>query len=98
VPEICDGASHFARYVRDNLKARLLTGSQRSDMIRQAQRRGISRFDANLIIAAVLHRAGIPQELDDSDRAQTTPRWLLPAMIFAILQGLIVTGVWWVFA
>ena len=98
VPEICDGAAQFARYVRENLRGRLLTGSQRSEMIREAESRGIGRFDANLIIAAVLHRAGMPQEIDEFESPRPNRRWVLPAMTFAILQSLIVAGAWWLLA
>ena len=67
-------------------------------MIREAERRGIGRFDANLIIAAVLHRTGMSQEIDEFEPAKTKLRWALPAITFAIVQGLIVAGVWWMLA
>jgi hypothetical protein len=77
--------------------ARVLPYSQRLEMVDEAQRHGIGRFEANLIIAAVLHRAGIAQETTAELKPTPSRRgWLLPALTIAFVQCLIVAGAWWV--
>ena len=60
VPTILDAppAERFALLVRYSLIGTLLPYSARQALIRKAGRMGIKRFDANLIIAMVQHRAG----------------------------------------
>jgi len=49
-------SSQFAFEVREFLRDEQLTFSTRQQLLRTAQLRGIARFEANLIIAAVQHR------------------------------------------
>ena len=95
VPVVCDGAAQFARFVRENLRGPVLTYSQRLSMVNEAERRGIGRFDANLILAAVLHRSGMRHEMPELSPRRLRHGWLLPALTFAVLQGAILAGGWW---
>src|SRR4051794_38981135 len=56
-----DPAGEFADWVRDQLDGPLLRYSARLVLLKEAQRRGLGRFEANLVIASVLHRAGMGQ-------------------------------------
>src|SRR5688572_25146010 len=58
------GAAAFAQLVADHLEGPALRYSRRIRLLREAQRRGIGRFEANLIIAAVQHRAGESREVE----------------------------------
>jgi hypothetical protein len=50
-------ARTFARQIRDALDGKLLHYSDRMSLLREADRMGIGRFEANLLIATVQHRA-----------------------------------------
>jgi hypothetical protein len=52
-----DAAARFAAMVRQHLDGPVLCYEDRQTLLRTAARLGIGRFDANLIIAAVQHRA-----------------------------------------
>jgi hypothetical protein len=90
-----DAAASFARHVSQRLHGPILTYSQRQALVTCAQRQGITRFEANLIMAAVLHRSGIEQELAPPEPARTIRRWAIPAITFAFVQGSILAGAWW---
>src|SRR4051812_7432464 len=77
-----DPAGEFADWVRDQLDGPLLRYSVRLVLLKEAQRRGLGRFEANLVIASVLHRAGMGQEYELSPRRI---EWLAPVMTFVVL-------------
>src|SRR5437660_7727174 len=78
-----DAATDFAQWVQLQLDGPVLRYSARLLLLQEAQRRGLGRFEANLIIAGVLHRAGMAQEYEmRPNRAQ----WLAPVLTFVILQ------------
>jgi hypothetical protein len=88
-------ASHapamFLQLVLDHLDGGLLRYSVRARLLRQAERLGIGRFEANLIIAtAQHHRRGIASAAPPPER---TPTGLLLAAA-VLLQAGIVAGVW----
>jgi hypothetical protein len=90
-------AAMFAAHLAGEIPSSgVLTYSSRLSLLRHAQRLGVRRFEANLLIAAVLERrrqtAGAPPEADASPRVTS----LLPAvMTFLIVQGAFAVGVWW---
>ena len=88
-----DAATQFAHHVRQTLRGPILTYSQRQALVNYAHRRGITRFEANLIIAAVLHRSGVQQEFEPADSPRRA--WALPALTFVVVQGVILAGAWW---
>jgi hypothetical protein len=73
----------------------VLRYSRRTDLIRTAERSGIGRFEANLIIAAVQHEAGervVVEGIRSSRR--TFPSWLPLALAAIATQVAILLGVW----
>jgi hypothetical protein len=55
-PTPASPTSEFTTEVRDFLRNEMLTYSDRQNLLKSAEHRGIPRFEANLIIAAVQHR------------------------------------------
>lgn len=53
-------AGAFAQLVSQELDGPVLRYSKRQQLLREADRRGIGRFEANLIIAAVQHQTDRP--------------------------------------
>jgi hypothetical protein len=89
-----DPADDFAQWVRGQLNGPVLRYSTRLIFLKEAQQRGLGRFEANLIIARVLHRnGGMAQEYELAPRRI---EWLAPAMTFVLLQSALVLGAWWV--
>jgi hypothetical protein len=87
-----DPSEAFAATVEAAIAGSLLRYSQRLTLLKDAQRRGIGRFEANLIIAAVVHRAGIRQETT----IPPTRSRLLPVLLTVLVtQAAIVAGAWW---
>jgi hypothetical protein len=90
-----DPAAEFAAWVPDQLNGPVLRYSARLVLLNEAQLRGLGRFEANLIIASVLHRAGMGQEYELPPRRI---EWLAPVMTFVVLQSALLLGAWWVLA
>jgi hypothetical protein len=84
----------FAEYVDRQLEAGILRWSRRAKLLKMAERAGIGRFEANLIIASVQYRHGMKLAPD----ARPSRRWLAPVLAFAAVQGAIVAGVWYLVA
>ncbi len=91
-PETASDA--FTFYVRQNLEAPILRYSQRLKLLKQAQRMGVGRFEANLVIARVLHEQGIGQEIEYGPD-QPKGGWMAPLLTFIIVQAAILGGAWW---
>jgi hypothetical protein len=86
-----DPRDGFADHVRATLDGPVLRYSQRLTLLKDAQRRGLGRFEANLVIASVLHAQGLGQEYELRPRAG----WM-PAVITVItVQMLIAASCWW---
>jgi hypothetical protein len=88
-------ARDFADLVSSRLIGPLLTYTQRRDLLREAKARGINGFEANLIIAAVLHHHGrlgqVRMPCVEPTRAQLRiPLWLIAAAV----ELAIVAGAW----
>jgi hypothetical protein len=82
-------AASFGRLVAQQLEGPVLRYSRRQALLREAERRGIGRFEANLIIAAVQHqtRNEKTSRANESD-AEDASAWRLGAAACAV-QGLI---------
>jgi len=81
--------------VADHMTGRVLRYSARQALIHHATRLGIGRFEANLIIAAVQHRAGgaaRPESDDEKANRLGSGVFFITA---AIVQATILAGVWW---
>ena len=92
--EAVDASTEFAGVVLGSIEGPVLRYSQRLALLRDAERRGIGRFEANLIIAAVLHRHGMGQEYELPPVGRMG--WVAPALTFVGVQSAIVLGAWWV--
>jgi hypothetical protein len=78
--------------VRDRIDGPVLRYSHRTTLVREAEQRGIGRFEANLIIAAVQHEAG---ERRVTEPVSTTSRsWIGAAVAVVATQGAIVLALW----
>jgi hypothetical protein len=85
-------AATFAQLVRDRMDGPVLRYSHRTALVREAEQRGIGRFEANLIIAAVQHEAG---ERRATEPVSTTSRsWIRAAVAVVATQGAIVLALW----
>ncbi|HYE19127.1 MAG TPA: hypothetical protein VEA69_11820 [Tepidisphaeraceae bacterium] len=87
-------SAQFAHHVRGSLAGPILRYEERLKLLRQAEKLGVGRFEANLVIARVLNEQGMGQEVEwGPDRARKG--WALPIGAFVVVQGLVVAGVWW---
>ena len=93
-PPSPDPSAVFAEYVRAQLDGPVLRYSQRLTLLKEAERRGVGRFEANLIIAKVLYQAGLVQEYQFPPEPRRA--WLAPLVTFIIVQTTILAGAWWV--
>lgn len=95
-PTEVDVSAEFADVVAASIDGPVLRYTQRQVLIRDAERRGIGRFEANLIIAAVLHRRGMGQEYELPPVPGGVLEWVAPVMTFVGVQAAILAGAWWV--
>lgn len=86
-----DPSAEFADYVRARLDGPILSYSQRLNLLKEAQRRAIGRFEANLVIAKVLHQEGMTQTYELKPRSTRLPLILAVATV----QLAIIAGIWW---
>jgi hypothetical protein len=91
-----DKEAQFADHVAINITGPVLRYSQRVALINEAGRREIGRFQANLIIASVLHERGMGQAYEVPPE-RGAPGWRPVLAAVAIVQAAIATGAWWVF-
>ena len=86
----------FADRVAATVDSRLLIFSERHALLKTAERLGIDRFHANLIVAVAQHQA----EGRGQAKPQATPisrkRSLSPIVLIIAVQALIVLAGWWV--
>jgi hypothetical protein len=93
-PRTDRAAANFARRVAEQMSGPVLHYSARQQLLRQAIRAGIGRFEANLIIAAVQHRVdGSVSEAPEPAARSSGPKALLLA---GVVQATILVGVWWI--
>jgi hypothetical protein len=88
-------ASTFAELVRERMDGPVLRYSHRTRLLREATRRGIGRFEANLIIAAVQHQAGEMRAVGSvAARSSSSSSWMPIVVGFVATQFTIVAGIW----
>lgn len=91
-------AATFAELVRERMDGPVLRYSHRTSLLREATRRGIGRFEANLIIAAVQHQAGETRVTEPvaarSASSSSSSSWMAVVIAFAATQCAILTGLW----
>jgi hypothetical protein len=82
-------AQFVARRVQESGMGILCYGD-RADLLIQASRRGVGRFEANLMIALAQHRTRVP-----SSRVCASHRFdWRPVALFLIVQSTIAWGIW----
>lgn len=90
----CSGERAYRRLVERTIRedaSVILRFSQRLELLKEATRRGIGRFQANLIIASVEHEL----RADGIHAAQIKSTSMVSAwVLFATLQSAILTGFW----
>lgn len=86
-------ARDFADIVAAQLVGTVLPWSQRETLLRTASERGITRFEANLIIAAVQNQMGVGRRRAEYRR----PRIRIAAVlgIFLAVQAGIIAAAWY---
>ena len=83
----------FASEVATNLAGGVLSYSKRLELLDAASRHGIGRFQANLVVAAVQHRMGMPAGGRARCSAKRMPR-IAPVLVAVVLQSLILALAW----
>ena len=89
-------AEAFAGEVGRAVEGGVLRYSQRAALLRRAQSLGIGRFEANLMIATVLHRYGSAAAA--ADARNDGGGWGGVVVVVAVVQAMILGAVWWVIA
>lgn len=87
----------FADRVAATVDSRLMLFSERYALLKTAERLGIDRFHANLIVAVAQHQA--EERGSTSIPLQKTAkgkRSLAPLMLIVAVQALIVSAGWWI--
>ena len=85
-------AREFADLVDGQHVGTVLPWTRRQLLVREAQRRGIGRFEANLIIAAVQHQRRF--EKRPAVEAAGWGSWLSAATVFVVVEFAIIAVVW----
>ena len=83
----------FAAEIERAVEGAVLRYSRRMELLRRARWLGIGRFEANLIIATVLHRRGDVAAVEES--ASAGSGWGSAVLLFAGIQFVIAGVVWW---
>jgi hypothetical protein len=95
-PSTGPAATFVEHLAREIPSSGVLTYSSRLSLLRHAQKLGVRRFEANLLIAAVLERrrqtAGAPAESDVPARSGT---FVSGVMAFLLVQGAFALVAWW---
>jgi|HubBroStandDraft_6_1064221.scaffolds.fasta_scaffold586932_2 hypothetical protein len=88
-------ARDFADIVVGQLVGTVLPWSRREKLIRAASAHGITRFEANLIIATVQHQMGVGRRRDDAKPSRLSVRIATGLAMFVIIQSGIIAAVWY---
>jgi len=92
-------AREFADIVASHLVGTVLPMDMRETLVDTASAFGITRFEANLIIAAVQHQMGIGQKRGPSSGdASVLPSIATALAVFVIVQASIVAVAWYWFS
>jgi len=94
-------ARAFAVAVEQKMEGPILRYSARQQLLAMAKQRGIDRFQANLMIAAVQHQAMQHYQVDRSHlllptTGQWVRRWVPTLAIFTAVQAMVGWAIWMV--
>ena len=89
-------AGAFAEEVAARMNGPVLRYSQRKALMSAAQRVGIGRFEANLIIAAVRHRqvAGHASHVPAENAVPRRALSFVPVVVVLAVESLVALGIW----
>jgi hypothetical protein len=87
-------AREFTDYLHEHATASVLRYSQSLEMLRAARRMGIARFEANMLIAAVIDRKARFVEEAQATRPRV-PAWLGTLGVFCAVQATVGALAWW---
>ena len=82
----------FAAEVASRLDGGMLRYSARAALLKRAEKLGIGRFEANLLIAMVVHAAKKAIVTEPGPRRG----WVWGVAVGVIVEGLIALGIWWI--
>ena len=88
-------ALDFADLVAEQLVGTVLPWSRRESLVRAAAKLGISRFEANLIIAAVQNQMGAGLGRSEARRPRLAKRIAVGLTVFVAVQAVIVAAAWY---
>jgi hypothetical protein len=91
-------AREFADIVASQLVGTVLPWDQRETLIDTAAAYGITRFEANLIIAAVQHRMGVGKRRGPGTGTRLLPKLGAAVAVFLIVQASIAAMAWYWFS
>jgi hypothetical protein len=89
-------AEAFAEEIERAMEGGVLRYSRRAALLRRAKGLGIGRFEANLLIATVLHKCG--NVVATTDARDDGGGWGGVVLVVATVQAAIVGAVWWLLA
>lgn len=95
-PTVADRAHTYADFIAARISAASTTSvlrySHRLQLLRAAPRFGLNRFEANLAIAAVMHRRRrrFDEEIPPANRSFVTG-----VTTFVVVQGALLLAAWW---
>ena len=89
----------YAAHVATRVRGQILRYSDRLDLLRAAERLGINRFRANLIIATVQHEQRGERQTVQAKPAPVRERkpagsFLLPATVAVAMEIVLLAGAW----
>lgn len=82
----------FAMEVVGRMDGGVLRYSARVALLKRAEELGIGRFEANLLMAMVVHAA----KGAEPAKARPRRRWMAVLGVIVLVEGLIGLGAWWV--
>lgn len=89
-------ARQFANIVAAELKTgNILPYSNRQHLVRTAERMGLGRFDANLIIALIQNRLSPTPATDVVPAPTARQHWLAPLALILAIEGLVAAYIFW---
>jgi hypothetical protein len=98
VPSSQAKSDAFARLVAANFDGPVVRYSKRLALLRAAERAGIPRLVANLVIARVQHETRGQGTAVTGQEKLENRAWLGTLAVVTSVQGLIIFALWWIIA
>ena len=89
-------ARRFADHLAEQMPSSVLRYSQRLELLRAARRFGVGRFEANLLIAAVLERRRSRAADGGGEGGGGIGSVAADVAVFLVFQCAMLLGAWWV--